>query len=558
MTAISPEIIQTKTRFDITLSEKIHGVVITGMPKLSAKLQGIVAWIVAEVNTSWPACSHQHVLKSLVFADDEYSSATCGMCWPMTGSAIISLRRIVNLIFTKYSTEQFHLSLGAMYMTEVIRAMSHEIGHINHWHSIGPEAYNALAEERREEMADDFAMQMLEALALKLDLEPEALVHEPYLGTRAQEWFIKNPANAGVRKVQEMIAGGLQYWDNGADIKRGSLKGYLRDRFDQMHADERWEQPVYPVELVFEGQRGEEIVITPEVPVIVAPAPVVSAPAMSVITGAEGEVIKIEEGDAVAMFDDDPEADTIDMVEAREAIVMSAAGAPPAPPAEVGATGTSFSTDVAQLPAGVVANMEAMAANAAPRVYEKPKPKMYPRHNHTPENIKAFLKEVWMRLYSHIFNKCGWTGEVGTGNFHFTAAGNITEHVNISDLIHKYNMPDVVMEYNTHDANGKKMFGDRAEKCNGTIRGEIFTKAQLPGYTVYLNFWGRGVKRVLAPQNLLKTSRTAMAARNGAAIAWIMNGDYEDDRESWVKGGCKGESPKNFIVEINNNNYIVK
>jgi hypothetical protein len=404
-------------------------------------------------------------------------------------------------------------------------------------------------------MADDFATQMLEALALKLDMEPEALVYEPYLGTRAQEWFIKNPANAGVRKVQEMIAGGLQYWDNGADIKRTTLKGYLRDRFDQKHADERWEQPSYPVKLVFEGQRGEEIVITPEKPVVVAPAPVVSTPAMSVITGAEGEVIQIEDGDAVAMFDDDPEADTINMDEAHEAIVMSGAAAVPA---EVGAAGTSFSADVAQLPAGVVADAAAMAANAEPRTYEKPKPKMYPRHSHKPEDIKAFLKEVWMRLYSHIFNKCGWTGITGLRDFHFTAVGNVTEHVNIADLIHKYNMPDVVMEYNTHDANGKKMFGDRAEKCNGTIRGEVFSKSQLPGYTVYLNFWGRGVKRVLTPQNLLKTSRTAMAARAGAAIAWVLNGDYTEDMEAWTKGGCKGEAPKNFVVEINNNNYIVK
>jgi hypothetical protein len=60
--------------------------------------------------------------------------------------------------------------------------------------------------------------------------------------------------------------------------------------------------------------------------------------------------------------------------------------------------------------------------------------------------------------------------------------------VNIADRCLKYGMPDVVMEYNTHDAQGKKLWGNRAEKCAGTIRGEVFSKSQLPGYTLYLNF----------------------------------------------------------------------
>jgi hypothetical protein len=534
-----------KPKFAVIVSEKCHGVVMSGLDLLSPKMQAIVVDIAEKVNLTVPNGNNLHVLKSLAFRVDDYSAMQCGMSWPLSGAVVINLKRIVNQVQAKCEGV-FHLNPTAEFVCQVIQTLGHEVGHIDHWHTIGPEAYNALTEEQRENMAKEFGRQLLYDLGVRLDIEPEALINEPYFGTRMQEWFIRNGANTGVQKAQQMLAGHLIY-DDEAGIKRNSLRQYLRDKFDAQRVDERWEQPTFPVQLVFGAQKGPDIVITPEPP-LPQPTPV-EEKELPIMTGQDGTVLKFEDGEAVATSDiDDPELAVMDMVDA------GAVAPPPAPSGEV----QHASADEAQLPAGVAAAGATMAAAATAPVRAKVEPKIFPRHNHKPEQIAAFLKEVWMRLYAHTFNKCGWTGQVGAQNFIFTNTAAITERVNIADLCLKYGMPDVVMEYNTHDAQGKKLWGNRAEKCTGSIRGEVFTKSQLPGYTLYLNFWGRCAKRVFVPQNTTTTSRSAMEARNGRVIGWVMNGDYDDELAAYNAGGQKGAPPKKFIIEINNNNYTVK
>jgi len=548
MTAMQPEltVVSSKPKFAIIISEKCHGVVMSGMDMLSPKLQGIIVDIAEKANIVMPSGHNQHMLKALTFRTDDYSAMQCGMSWPNGGAVVISLKRIVNQILAKCEGV-FHLNPTGEFVCQVVQTVAHEIGHIDQWHTLGPDAYNNLSEAEREKMATRFGEEMLLDLGLRLDIEPTALVDEPYFGTRMQEWFIKNGGNAGVQKTQQMLAAHEMYNDE-AGIVRKTLRAYLRDLYDAKRVDERWEQPTYPVQLTFGAQKGPDIVITPEPP-LPKPAPVVERE-IPVMTGQEGTELLFEDGEAVACSDiDDPELAVMDMVSA------GVIAPPPAPP--TGAVQYA-SADEAQLPAGVVSAQATMAAAAAPRAATKVEPKIFPRHNHKPEQIAAFLKEVWMRLYAHTFNKCGWTGQVGANNFMFTNAAAITEHVNIADLILKYNMPDVVMEYNTHDAQGKKLWGNRAEKCAGTIRGEVFSKSQLPGYTLYLNFWGRCAKRVFAPQNITTTSRTAMQARNGRCIGWIINGDYDEELAAYNAGGMQGTPPKKWIVEINNNDYSVK
>jgi len=549
MSMMQPEltVMSSKPKFAVIISEKCHGVVMSGLDLLSAKMQGIIVDIAEKVNVMIPSGSIQHVLKSLSIRVDDYSAMQCGMCWPMSGAVVINLKRIVNQVLAKCENEQFHLSPGAEFVCQVVHALAHEIGHIDQWHTMGPDAYNELAEGAREESANMFAREMLYDLGLRLDIEPEALINEPYFGTRMQDWFIRNAGNTGVQKAQQMIAAGEVYNDN-AGITRKSLRMYLRDLYDAKRVDERWEQPTYPVRLTFGAEKGPDIVITPEPP-LPKPAPVAEKE-IPIMTGEDGTVLKFEDGEAVATSDiDDPEVAVMDMMDA------GAVAAPPAPPSgEV----QHAVADEAKLPAAVAAGMATMAAAANPPAKAVVKPKIYAPHKHKPEDIAAFLKEVWMRLYAHTFNKCGWTGTVGANDFMFTNTAAITEQVNIADLCLKYGMPDVVMEYNTHDAQGKKLWGDRAEKCNGYIRGEVFSKSQLPGYTLYLNFWGRCAKRVFVPQNYNNTSRPAMQARNGAVIGWIINGDYDEELAAYNAGGMKGTPPKKWIVEINNNVYSVK
>jgi hypothetical protein len=114
----------------------------------------------------------------------------------------------------------------------------------------------------------------------------------------------------------------------------------------------------------------------------------------------------------------------------------------------------------------------------------------------------------------------------------FDNAGAVLEGVRIDDLELGMGVKGIVAEYDTVDANGKWAPG---VKCDGFIRGNIFSKTKLPGYTLYLNLRGFGAKRVMTPQNPNTTSTTAAKARAGVAITFVINGDKEDaDKSKWV------------------------
>jgi len=148
----------------------------------------------------------------------------------------------------------------------------------------------------------------------------------------------------------------------------------------------------------------------------------------------------------------------------------------------------------------------------------------YPPNNLSPDTIKAFLSAVYMKLYTVLFTKCGRVQNSDQG---FTNPGAILEHVNIRDLIELHQADNLIMSYDTLNANGSYA----REECQGSIRGTVFRKSNpygLPAFAMYLNITGQRVERRLVAQNPGKLnasgqlSTTALEARQGHAIAWIM------------------------------------
>ena len=211
-----------------------------------------------------------------------------------------------------------------------------------------------------------------------------------------------------------------------------------------------------------------------------------------------------------------------------------AAAAAPAPvqvniPAKIEA---ATAPESLALPPHIAAMMAGAAAGASAVVQKPSAPPTVRPNNYPAEKLIAFMQDVYKRLYFHLFNTCGWTGtpQLGAQDWHFSAPENvIAKPVSIADLIHAHGMPDVIVAYNTHDAAGRKLWGDRAERCeNGLIRGEIFTNSKLPGYTLHCNFYGRLYQRVVAPQNTAKESTYAKRARGGECIAWVIKSEGEE------------------------------
>jgi hypothetical protein len=131
-------------------------------------------------------------------------------------------------------------------------------------------------------------------------------------------------------------------------------------------------------------------------------------------------------------------------------------------------------------------------------------------------------KEVVHRLFSHMFDKCGWTGST----WDKTLVGSIREPILVDDVAH---VSEVFMAMNG-EMDGKfrrnikiidKIIGDTQK--NGT-----------PKYELFMNANGKRVKRVLVPANMTVQSDAAREMREGKQIAWLMDGYKPPTEDSIV------------------------
>ena len=128
------------------------------------------------------------------------------------------------------------------------------------------------------------------------------------------------------------------------------------------------------------------------------------------------------------------------------------------------------------------------------------------------------VKTINMRLYVHIFTKCGFNPVSPTS---FDNPGAIGEPVFVGDIP---NIQQIFLSMNTVDTKGVRQ---NDVQISDQIKGQVFSKSGLPGYWLYLNTGGFKVKRVLVPQNPNKMKNGAIApyaqnARNGWAVCWFI------------------------------------
>ena len=481
-------------------------------------------------------------LRTLIFSTRD-DMKEVGMYWPAEGKIEINLRNIVDQRMSDLMDNMsMPLSWHADYLIQVWLAMGHECGHALHRGVIGAEAYSLIDRATREKEADESADETLVYLASEFDIEPSKLSEEPYLLMRMQEAFVKYAGEEWVRREQRLLAQGLVYELNGNTLT--SLRTFIHKKF----ADgQEWKQVGFPVRVEFHAdEKGETKVMEPQVMGQTGTVLVFEE-----VDGQEGAVAFADDGSMPLGFPDVPGETTYAEADGGGDDNWHETGTVVVPPAVVPQTMNPAEVPIVntglQLPAHIAGLQQAGAAGAAAvsstgrREYP---PKQFPPNNHPAEKMIEFMAAVYQRLYYHIFRNCGWTGTAvgGAQDWHFERADAVVSMpVNITDLIHQYGMPDVIMEYNTHDSQGRKLYGPWAEKCtNGIIRGEIFKQTQMPGYTLYCNFYGVGYVRVLSPQNVNKTSKPALRAREGHMIAWAI-AQEKPEGQKMVGGGEDGK-----------------
>lgn len=551
------------------------GTTITGLALVGEKIGAIIQQIL-----SLDKEADNFGVRSITFRSDGTPKDKLGISYPLAGAIAINLLDIWDMCVEDMKDGKLHLSLQGHVWQQLLLTILHEVHHVDSCRD--PEMLELVetAADDLHQEAEAWAQDVIDDLAKEFDIEPVSLAEMGFFGTKLMEVATELAAgeiteeNKWLDRGLKMLEEGIIYHDEANEILIKSFREYRRGVSDPEGKDDSWGKAVSVIDLVVDGQTigGEE---KPEPDVVELPAnydqsieqdeaeEAIVEQQMAFAAGAVGEeggeLVADEDASTMAPEDIDNDAVAAAVVDqplfGGDVNVAPAAPQGPlfgggvpspntAPTAPAGAFPSQASGDTVELPQHIQQANAAMAAAAAgPAPQAAARPQQYPVNNVDPGKFKAFMKDVYMRLYTQCFKKCGWQLQSDQG---FTNPAGILEAVKIDDLEKLHGVKDVIMEYMTVNAQGQTI----TEKCAGYVRGTVFTKSNqygLPAYVLFLNFNGMQMKRSLVPQNPAKRGNdgqykaTALEARQGHAIAWVM----ADGQNAW-----KGKIRDNVYEEL--------
>lgn len=512
-------------------------VVVRGAELVPEKLLGFIDYILQQ---------HDNGVSAIMFRADGQPLGKMGMATPLTGSCVVNLKHIFNRTCDLVESEGTFLNLQAALWLAVMDTTLHEIHHVAYAFT-DPHEYDMYlslegeekekAHKALEKMCEEESAQMIVDAAKHIDIELPSVGEFGFFGVEMMKLFTDKELMKDakwLRRGSRQIEQGIVYEDREEEVYLKSMREYVRTTIAP-HVDkeesEDWEQPVSLINVRTEQEDGT-VAVDKAQPVAEAQVPE-SAAAVQTTTPAA-----LPAGDQKMIFvGAGMEADPVD----------------DAPDAAIVSQYTDAGYDAYVPPEHIQQEMAKTAAAAAgPAPQEAPKQFDNPVHI-SPEQVAEILQSVYMRLYSHLFGKCGWSQNPTNGHFHFANPTAVLISVPISDLIEqKYpEAAGLLAEYETVSAQGQD---GHLEPCQGYVRGFVYRNKNLPAYKLHFNIGGVRVVRTLVPQNPEKLnaqnaySRPAQEAQIGHARAWIMDALLPYNAQ-WSEK-CK--------AEIVNNQYMPK
>ncbi len=506
------------------------GCAVHGVHLVSEKLVGIISEIMKDdAYTSKDGVEHKSDnfgVRCIEFKNNGFPAGKAGMAYIDGGAIAINLEEIWNSCLSILEEGKVKLSMTGIIWDELIITILHEIHHID---ACRDADYRVIAKDDptgADKEAEAWAKETLTDFGKTFDIEPTLLSEMPFFSVKLMELMTSDLKDEEwVIRARLLLEDGIMYHDEANDITLTTFREYLRGIEDPDEKDDAWEQGVSVIDLIFNMDDGS-VIKTAEV----LPEPVVDIAAATeqiAETFKEAVVAGSMAPKSGALFAPAPTEETVaaDLAD------------------ETPASEQTVEMDKVALPESIVAEQEQVAAAAVATPPVAAPATSYEPNGLSAETMVAFLKDVYMRLYSHIFNKCGRQLDNDQG---FTNPGAVLEPVSIADLIQLHQAPNLIMDYDTLNAEGHR----QPEQCQGHIRGLVFNKSNqhgIPAYAIYLNINGQRVKRSLIAQNTAKVNSSgqyspmALEARAGHAIAWLMS---EDEN-------------KKFVAKIRDNIYEV-
>lgn len=455
-----------------------------------------------------------------------------GYHYPEVKAIAINLDKILDDALDMVVGIETHLNIMAVIHMSMLATLAHEFHHV-HLFATDSKAY--ADEKKREILADEYAESFLVDLARNYRCEPPAVADSVYFAPRLMEIFQcekeSEEKDEGIGLTLDMLENGYVYFKDGQGIK--AFYEYVLANAGK----EIVEQPTTQINAIIHKEDDTVVVAAPDKPEVTSAVEEAAEDLvremeaqgvvedMAVEDETEGLEPVFDTGEAEYEVGGTYTQDTADEPEMLgEGLVdtpyeaPASASAPTPPPAPVNPEEYEV-----KLPANVVAEQQTIAQAAqgmAPQQMSAPfeaKPMNLPV-----ATIQAAGEAIYMRLYGHIFNKCGWTPGVDMA---FSAPTNVVEGVPVEDILTGMGASGMILGFETVDANGQRTF----EKYDGHIRGFVFKNKQLPAYKLFLNINGEVAVRLLLPQNAAKPSKWGVMAKQGHAIMHIK----DDVNNTW-------------------------
>lgn len=454
----------------IWLNTATGAVTVYGHQLVSKQVLNIIG---ACLNSEEFSESH-HGVFSLVFTkekvEDSDKEEIYAMFFPEVKSIVVNLSKMWDNAMEEALSEEKQVSVVCTLHHNMLFHIFHDIHHAAS-HAAGVNIFDL--NEKEHEKSSSWANDKIVELAKTVNVEPD-WKSEPFFGPLIQEMFLdENEKDPIVIKAKKLIEENIlvKVEDEGKDnVLIKSFREFIRLLTDDN--EEGWEEKILAKNFLNEP----------------------TAPATPVIVNTT-----IEDDE----WSDDYTPWNGPELQPEVAAVASTFGA---------ALSTPQYTPQAPLP-------------QQPVPIRQPTP--YPTNRIDPAGVPIVMSQVYMACYQHIFNNCSMlvNSDMAFQNPEFVTQQPV-------DLNAIPGAKEIIVAADINDAQGNWIPEKQVE--GGMLFGNIKKTTKLPGFTLHLNINGEHHVRALIPQNPNTSSQTAIRARGGNAIMWVVdNATARDDKARW-------------------------
>lgn len=438
-----------------------------------------------------------HGVKSVVFRTDGYpksdGKSICANFSPDSGAIAINMEHTLDRAIER-SVAHPSTSIMAAWWLEMLLNFGHEVHHAVRWDTNRDELHNE--EKKREEeetRAEDYSIALLSELVQNYDIEPPMTAEEP--------WFNEKVGLLPLTDTQKLMLSDGHMWVynevNKEEVILHTFKDFICMLSNGDTESEEWNKDTIQANYNYGKVTTEK-----------EAAPSVTKPVAPIV-----ETV-VNPGDVCDYAECiQPNEDFYDVLDEMD---MNTA---PATPATTPAPANAFNFN---------STLQQQVQEALPST------------DNTAVQIDMatageLAKQVYMKIYNHIFTNCGPQMNSDIGFL-------TPEAVCSNPIVLTPEEAALFVSMNHNDINGR--WCPDAPTTNGLL-GKVMKNTKLPAYELNINMNGVTYKRLIIPQNPAKRNngqltKRAVEAQAGNAIMYIINKD-DNSSNKWGPTIINGE-----------------